>query len=122
MKRIVFTIIFTLMSIVSSIAQNNVPNAQQKQTINPLIDKSFELWSADWSYDTYVIRSAKINSIHVDEDYGDVKVIGIFDYKRLVGTQSGTFSATLTTTDGYLKVVKISYVDQGGVRGSKTFD
>jgi hypothetical protein len=98
------------------------PTSEEKQTVNPLVDKAFEKWNLSWSVDKYVSRSAKISDISKDEDYGDISVTGEFSYKRVLQTYSGTFEATLALDDdGNLKVKKIVYKDHQGVRGSKTF-
>ena len=122
MKSFVLTFIFLLTVFVNVNAQSDTPTVEQKQTINPIVDKKFVSWSSDWRYDSYVSRSAKITYIEVDEDYGDIKVSGTCSYKRvLVGEQDATFSATLSTSDGYLKVVKMSITDAGGIISSKKF-
>jgi hypothetical protein len=117
MKKLLF--VFAILFIaVSSNAQSQKPSTEQKQTINPIIDEGFIEWGKRWSYDRYVSRSAKITSIKVNEDYGDIEVDGEFDYKRILTVFSGTFTAKINREG---KLVSITYTDHAGVRGSKSF-
>lgn len=117
----VFLLFLLSFATIAMYAQRS-PTTEEKQTVNPLVDKAFEKWNLSWSVDKYVSRSAKISEITKDEDYGDLSVVGEFSYKRLLQTYSGTFEATLALDDnGNLKVKKIVYKDHQGVRGSKTF-
>lgn len=115
--KILLTFLFAFFTITIS-GQSRTPSNEEKQAINPIIDEGFKNWSESWSYDTYIVRSAKINSITVDEDYGDIKVYGTFSYKRVFQNFSGTFSAKLTSSG---KLVSISYTDANGLRDTKSF-
>lgn len=118
MKNIILTLMLIFASVISINAQTQKPTSDQKQTINPIVDYGFTQWSKSWSYDKYISRSAKITSIEVDEDYGDIEVSGDFSYKRLMSIFGGTFVAKISK-DGDL--VSITYTDSNGLKGSKTF-
>lgn len=118
MKRFFISIICTLITTFSLIAQT-IPSSEQRQVINPIIDAGFSQWSSkSWKIDQYVSRSSKINSVKVDEDYGDLEVEGIFQYSRFGIKYDGTFYA-LIDKNGRLN--KIRYSDRDGFKGSKTF-
>lgn len=117
------TILFAAFLLIGSLIGVNVkaqsiPTPEQKQTINPIVDKGFTTWSENWRFDRYVGRSAKINSIDVDEDYGDIVARGNFEYRRVGQVFTGTFVAKI---NGEGKLMTLTYTDAGGVRGSKTF-
>ncbi len=119
MKKLFFLLVFALGLTIVNFAQSGTkPTTEQKQAINPIVDAGFTEWSKKWSWDKYVSRSAKITSIKVDEDYGDIEVSGDFDYKRLLQIYSGTFTAKINK-EGQL--VSMTYMDANGMRGSKTF-
>lgn len=118
MKYLILTLFLTFTSFLTVNAQSQKPTPEQKQTINPIVDYGFTQWSKSWSYDKYVSRSAKITSIEVDEDYGDIEVSGDFSYKRLMSIFSGTFIAKINK-EGQL--VNITYTDANGLKGSKSF-
>lgn len=121
MKKTFIILIIVLFGTAKLNAQSTEPTIEQKQVINPLIDNAFQSWSEEWNYDTYISRSAKILSIEIDQDYGDIKVTGNFTYKRLVNSQNGTFSATLSLSDDSVRILKLSYTDASGVRDTKNF-
>jgi hypothetical protein len=99
-------------------AQSIKPTPEQKQMINPIIDEGFTQWSDSWSYDKYISRSALINSISIDENYGDLLVTGVFTYKRLLSSFEGTFTAKINSNG---KLINIKYTDADGLKGSKSF-
>jgi hypothetical protein len=120
MKKTVLLLCLFLASFTSF--SQRTPTTEEKQMINPLVDKAFEKWNLSWSVDKYVSKSTKISQIEKNEDYGDVTVTGDFSYKRVMQAYSGTFEATLALdNEGNLKVTKIVYKDHQGMRGSKTF-
>ena len=119
MKTILFTFLLIFGTLTLFNAQNSqTPTTEQKRIINPVIDDGFTQWSKNWSYDRYVSRSAKITSISEDEDYGDIEASGYFTYKRLYTTFEGTFTAKINSSG---RLVSITYIDAGGLRGSRTF-
>lgn len=120
MRKIIFALTFMCFSTI--LFAQRTPTKEEKQVVNPLVDRAFENWSISWRLDKYVSKSTKINSIKEDEDYGDLTVYGEFSYVRLFSTFSGIFEANISMdSNGNLKVVKIVYKDHEGVRGSKTF-
>lgn len=118
MKYLILSIVLTFTSIISVNAQSQKPTPEQKKTINPIVDDGFSRWSKSWSYDKYVSRTAKITSIEIDEDYGDIEVSGDFSYKRLMTIFSGTFIAKINS-EGQL--ITITYTDANGLKGTKRF-
>ena|SRR5690554_5036111 len=118
MKYLILPLLLLLSSFINVNAQTQTPSAEHKQTINPIIDDGFTQWSESWNYDKYISRSAKINKITIDEDYGDIIVYGIFTYKRIFSSYEGTFSAKINREG---RLVNIKYTDADGLRGSKTF-
>ncbi len=118
MKYLIIILIITFASVISVKAQSKTPTSDQKQLINPIIDEGLSQWSESWSYDKYVNRSAKINSITIDEDYGDIVVYGVFTYKRILSSFEGTFTAKINSKG---RLVSIKYTDADGLRGSKSF-
>lgn len=118
MKYLILTLLLTFTTIINVNAQSQKPTTEQKQTLNPIVDYGFSQWSKSWSYDKYVSRSAKITSIQVDEDYGDIEVSGDFSYKRLYTEFSGTFFAKINSSG---QLVSITYTDANGLKGSKSF-
>jgi hypothetical protein len=121
MKKIIFLTIISLISFNQMNAQSKKPTAEQKQTLNPIIDQGFKEWTRTWSYDQYVGRSAKITSLTIDEDYGDIIAYGEFTYKRLYQNFTITFTANIAVSEDGFRLVKLSYVDNSGQRDSKTF-
>lgn len=117
------TVLLTSLLVFSlGLIAQRTPTKEEKQVVNPIVDRAFENWSISWRLDKYVSKSTKINSIREDEDYGDITVYGEFSYVRLFNTFSGTFEANIVPSeDGGLKVSKIVYRDHEGMRGSKTF-
>lgn len=120
MKKFILMSILLFASFVMAekVHAQTTPTPEQKQTINPIVDRGFTIWSENWRMDRYVGRSAKINSIEVDEDYGDIVARGNFEYRRLGQVFTGTFTAKI---NGEGKLMTLSYIDAEGVRGSKTF-
>lgn len=118
MKKLILILFLSFTSIVFVEAQTQTLTAEHKQTINPIIDDGFTRWNYEWNYDQYVGRSAKINSIRIDEDYGDVEVSGTFSYTRFGSTFQGTFIGKINNSG---RLVTLSYIDAKGLRGSKTF-
>lgn len=102
-------------------AQSATPTTEQKISINPIIDDAFNDWGSSWSYDTYINRSAKIETINIDENYGDVSVRGTFGYKRLGKEYYGDFTCNFIFRNGNYKIQKLSYVDHTGIKDSKKF-
>jgi hypothetical protein len=117
MKYLILTLIFSFASTITMNAQSQTPTTEQKQLLNPIVDDGFTQWGESWSYDTYISRSAKINKITIDEDYGDIVVYGTFSYKRLT-TDEGTFMAKISRSG---RLISIRYTDANGSKGSKTF-
>ncbi len=118
MKYLILTLLLTFSTIIFVNAESRTPTSEEKKGINPVIDEGFTKWGANWTTDTYISRSARINNISIDEDYGDYEVSGTFSYKRFRVVFDGTFTAKLNN-NGFL--VSISYIDANGMRGSKTF-
>lgn len=117
-KHLIILLFIALSSFTSINAQSSKPTTEQKQTINPIIDDGFTQWSDSWSYDKYIGRSALINTITIDENYGDIQVTGVFTYKRLVSSYEGTFTAKINSSG---KLINIKYTDADGLKGSKSF-
>lgn len=118
MKYLILGLLIAFSSFNTLDAQKTEPTTEHKQAINPLVDEGFTSWSKSWSFDRYVGRSARIKSIKVDEDYGDIEVDGVFNYKRLMVEYEGSFTAKINSSG---RLVNISYIDANGVRGSKSF-
>lgn len=118
MKYLILSLMLVLTSLVSLSAQSTTPTSEQKQAINPLVNEGFTQWSASWTYDKYVSRSAKINVISIDEDYGDLVVYGTFSYIRLLSSFEGTFIAKINNSG---KLMSITYTDADGLRDTKSF-
>lgn len=107
-----------LVSINFTYGQSQKPTVEQKQVVNPIIDNGFSEWAKTWRYDKYVPRSAKINLISVDEDYGDIEASGYFTYRRLWTEFTGTFVAKISPQG---QLISITYTDADGLKGSKKF-
>ena len=111
-------LLFTTSIIALNASGQTTPTPEQKQAINPVVDKGFTSWSENWRFDRYVGRSAKINDITVDEDYGDLVAKGNFEYRRVGQVFTGNFEAKI---NGEGRLMTLKYTDAEGVRGSKTF-
>ncbi len=121
MKNVILTIILLIITIVNVNAQSKAPTSDEKKILNPIIDAGFTEWGKTWNYDTYIGRSAKVTSLTIDEDYGDVIAYGEFTYKRLFQNFTITFTANISVSNDGMRLVKLSYVDNSGQRDSKTF-